>query len=115
MLEVLGAVDTEVFSKLLRKVLAEDVAGAISQLEELVIEGRDLGQFVNDFTWYLRNLLLLKGSDDMEEVLDMSSGEHGTFKRRSPVGRSRCTDAVYPDFLGTVQSGKIFFPETNLN
>lgn len=43
-LEVLGAVDTEVFSKLLRKVLAEDVAGAISQLEELVIEGRDLGQ-----------------------------------------------------------------------
>ena len=60
-LEVLGAVDTEVFSKLLRKVLAEDVAGAISQLEELVIEGRDLGQFVNDFTWYLRNLLLLKG------------------------------------------------------
>ena len=72
-LEVLGAVDTEVFSKLLRKVLAEDVAGAISQLEELVIEGRDLGQFVNDFTWYLRNLLLLKGSDDMEEVLDMSS------------------------------------------
>ena len=114
-LEVLGAVDTEVFSKLLRKVLAEDVAGAISQLEELVIEGRDLGQFVNDFTWYLRNLLLLKGSDDMEEVLDMSSENMALFKRRSPVGRSRCTDAVYPDFLRAVQSGKIFFPETNLN
>lgn len=82
-LEVLGAVDTEVFSKLLRKVLAEDVAGAISQLEELVIEGRDLGQFVNDFTWYLRNLLLLKDSDDMEEVLDMSSENMALLKEEA--------------------------------
>ena len=72
-LEVLGAVDTEVFSRLLRRILDEDVAGAISQLDELVIEGRELGQFVNDFTWYLRNLLLLQGSADMEDVLDMSS------------------------------------------
>lgn len=84
-LEVLGAVDTEVFSKLLRKVLAEDVAGAISQLEELVIEGRDLGQFVNDFTWYLRNLLLLKGSDDMEEVLDMSSENMALLKEEAQL------------------------------
>ena len=82
-LEVLGAVDTEVFSKLLRKVLAEDVAGASSQVEELVIEGRDLGQFVNDFTWYLRNLLLLKGSDDMEEVLDMSSENMALLKEEA--------------------------------
>lgn len=72
-LEVLGAVDTEVFSRLLRRILDEDVAGAIAQLDELVIEGRELGQFVNDFTWYLRNLLLLQGSADMEDVLDMSS------------------------------------------
>ncbi|MGN0342956.1 MAG: DNA polymerase III subunit gamma/tau [Roseburia sp.] len=72
-LEVLGAVDTEVFSRLLRRILDEDVAGAISLLDELVLEGRELGQFVNDFTWYLRNLLLLQGSADAEDVLDMSS------------------------------------------
>ncbi len=72
-LEVLGAVDTEIFSRLLRFVLQEDVAGSIRLLEEMVIEGRELGQFVNDFTWYLRNLLLLKGCDEMEEALDVSS------------------------------------------
>ena len=33
-LEVLGAVDTEVFSRLLRRILDEDVAGAISQLDD---------------------------------------------------------------------------------
>lgn len=72
-LEVLGAVDTEVFSRLLRCILSSDVTGAIGILEELVIEGRELGQLVNDFTWYLRNLLLLQSSDNMEEVLDISS------------------------------------------
>lgn len=84
-LEVLGAVDTEVFSKLLRTILDENVAGAIAQLEELVVEGRELGQFVNDFTWYLRNLLLLKGSDDMEDVLDMSSENLALLKEEAKM------------------------------
>ncbi len=72
-LDVLGAVDTERFSSLLRAVLKNDALSAMRQIEELVTQGRELGQFVNDFTWYLRNLLLLQVSDDMEEVLDISS------------------------------------------
>ena len=59
-LEVLGAVDTEVFSKLLRRVIQGDVTGSIHILEELIVGGRELGQFVGDFTWYMRNLLLVK-------------------------------------------------------
>ena len=66
-LEVLGAVDTEVFSKLLRRVIQGDVTGSIHILEELIVGGRELGQFVGDFTWYMRNLLLVKTSDNPEE------------------------------------------------
>lgn len=73
-LDVLGAVDTSVFSKLLRCVIARDVAGCIGVLEEIVLQGRDMSQFVSDFTWYLRNLLLVKTSgDSCEEVIDISS------------------------------------------
>ena len=71
-LEVLGAVDTEIFSRLLRQIINKDITGAIATLDTLVDEGREMGQMVNDFTWYLRNLLLMQSSDDMEEVLDMS-------------------------------------------
>lgn len=71
-LEVLGAVDTEVFSRLLRKVLQKDIVGVLKQLEELIMQGRELGQLTVDFTWYLRNLLLVKSSDNMEDVLDVS-------------------------------------------
>lgn len=74
-LEVLGAVDTDVFSRLLRSVLEQDVAGCISLLEELIMQGRELVQFVGDFTWYLRNLLLIKTADTdaVEDVIDISS------------------------------------------
>ena len=72
-LNVLGAVDTEVFSRLLRHVMEQDVTGCIVLLEEIVMQGRELTQFVTDFTWYLRNLLLLKSSDDIEDVIDVSS------------------------------------------
>ncbi|MBD5542519.1 MAG: DNA polymerase III subunit gamma/tau, partial [Lachnospiraceae bacterium] len=48
-LEVLGAVDTEVFSHLLRSVLKEDVGEAMGAVEDLVTQGRELGQFVTDF------------------------------------------------------------------
>lgn len=72
-LEVLGAVDTEVFSKLLRGIINKNVAGCIKNLEEMIIIGRELGQFVTDFTWYMRNLLLAKTSDNIEEVIDVSA------------------------------------------
>ena len=72
-LDVLGAVDTEIFSKMLRLILENKVTELLKMLEELVMQGRELGQFVTDFTWYMRNLLLLKASDNLEDVLDVST------------------------------------------
>ena len=84
-LNVLGAVDTEVFSKMLRQIMAKDISGVIARLEELIIEGREPGQFVMDFTWYLRNLLLLQSSDNMEDVLDISSENLALLKEEAAM------------------------------
>lgn len=72
-LEVLGAVDTDVFSRLLRKVIERDVSGVLDIVDDLVMMGRELTQLSADFTWYLRNLLLVKTSDNIEDVLDVST------------------------------------------
>ena len=84
-LEVLGAVDTEIFSRLLRQIINKDITGAIGTLDTLVDEGREMGQMVNDFTWYLRNLLLMQSSDDMEEVLDMSKENIAALKEEAQL------------------------------
>ena len=60
-LEVLGAVDSGVFS------------------------GKELGQFVTDFTWYLRNLLLVKSADETEELLDVSTENLKLLKEESTM------------------------------
>lgn len=86
-LEVLGAVDTEVFSLLLRQVLEGDVAAVFANVENLIIQGRDLTQLVNDFTWYLRNLMLLKASDEMEDSLDMSAENLAALKEEAGMVR----------------------------
>ncbi|MGN0375188.1 MAG: DNA polymerase III subunit gamma/tau [Butyrivibrio sp.] len=72
-LEVLGAVDTEEFSNLLRMVINGDVTGLICKLDDMILQGRDLSQLVGDFTWYLRNLLLVKTARTAETMLDMSA------------------------------------------
>ncbi len=84
-LDVLGAADTEVFSRLLRTILARDVGGAITVLDEILMQGKEPGQFVNDFIWYLRDLLLLKSSADMEEVLDRSAENLALLKEEAKM------------------------------
>lgn len=71
-LDVLGAVDTSVFSEVLRNVLQKNVANCIQVLDEVFAQGRDMNQFVTDFIWYLRSILLVQTADKAENVLDMS-------------------------------------------
>ncbi len=84
-LEVLGAVDTKVFSDLLCSVMAKDISRAVRILDEVVTQGRELVQFVIDFTWYLRNLMLVKTAeeDEADEVIDMSAESLEQLKREA--------------------------------
>lgn len=84
-LEVLGAVDTEVFSRLLRELLNMDARAVIEAVEEIVMQGRELTQFATDFTWYLRNLLLARSSEGMEDVLDMSAENLARLKEEAAM------------------------------
>ncbi len=82
-LDVLGTVDIEVFARMLRYIRKGSVTECIRLLEELIINGRELGQFTVDFTWYLRNLLLAKTSDDIEDILEVSKEQLELLKQEA--------------------------------
>lgn len=84
-LEVLGAVDTEVFSRLLRCIIDQELTKALRLVEEIIMQGRELNQFVADFIWYLRNLLLVKNSEDIEAVLEMSAENMNILKEEAGI------------------------------
>lgn len=72
-LDVLGAVDIDVFNRLMETVIANHTMDALDVINEIVWQGRELSQFVTDFTWYMRNLLLIKSSEDIKDQLDLSA------------------------------------------
>ena len=85
-LEVLGAVDSSVFSQMFGAIVEGRTRDCICSLEEIVIQGRELGQFVTDFIWYMRNLLLIRSADDAEGLVDMS--EENLKQLRSDAGKT---------------------------
>ena len=84
-LDVLGAVDITVFGRLFQAVVENRTKDCIKSLEEMVIQGRELGQFVTDFIWYLRNLLVTKSVDDAEVMLDMSTENMNLLKEQAKL------------------------------
>ena len=90
-LDVLGAVDQDVFARLLTNIVERNVLGCITLLEEIIYKGRELSQFVTDFVWYLRNILLVKTSDNLEDVIDASSENLAILKQQA--------DAIETDAL----------------
>ena len=72
-LDTIGAVDIDVFARLLDCVIKLDVVGAIDLVDQVVWQGRELSRFVSEFTWFLRNVLLVKVSPEADQKLDMSA------------------------------------------
>lgn len=72
-LKVLGAVDTETFDRMFGLLLNGNVMGLLGLVEEIVLEGKELGQFVSDYIWFLRNLLILKASEGSGDLVDVQS------------------------------------------
>lgn len=75
-LNVLGAVDIKVFSSLLQAIEHQDVSECIKILDDVESNGRELSQFTIDFIWYLRNLLLVKITKDVTEIIIDISNEN---------------------------------------
>ena len=70
-LDVLGAVDIAIFSNMYKTIRENDVARCMNLMEDIIMQGRDLSQFVTDFIWYLRNLLLIKTTRDTDKIEDV--------------------------------------------
>ncbi len=73
-LEIIGAADPSVFSRLYRQIIERDAENALHTVNELINSGADIIQLINDFIWYLRNVLLAGSIEKgQEDILDISS------------------------------------------
>ncbi|MBO5072441.1 MAG: DNA polymerase III subunit gamma/tau [Eubacterium sp.] len=71
-LKVLGAVDQTVYHELMEALVRNQVEHMLDVVGRMVEQGKDLTQFVNEFVWYLRNLLIVKTAEEVGQLVDMS-------------------------------------------
>ena len=71
----LGTVDAVTFSQMLRAVMQEDVVRVLELLDAQVTAGADLDRLIQDFAWYLRNVLLLQASEQAADLVDVPADQ----------------------------------------
>jgi DNA polymerase-3 subunit gamma/tau len=64
--KLLGLVDWEVMHSLCRAICEQDVTTLLTTVEDVVVTGKDLSQFVQDILRYYRNLLVCKSGGPKE-------------------------------------------------
>lgn len=70
--QMLGLMTNEGLIKLTDAVIDKDVEKSIREINEIVQLGKDTHLFIKDMTTHMRNLMMIKISDNPDEVLDMS-------------------------------------------
>ncbi len=85
-LDILGAVDMSVFSDLYRKIIGQDPAGALDILDRILLQGRELMQFIADFISFLRNLMMLMVSAKASSGIDVSDENMSRLKADAASG-----------------------------
>ncbi|SFG83270.1 DNA polymerase III subunit gamma/tau [Oribacterium sp. WCC10] len=71
-LNILGAVDTSVFSEVIEALNMKDIKELLNIISTVIEHGREIGQFISDLIMYIRNLLLAKTVDNLQGLVDMS-------------------------------------------
>ncbi len=82
--DVLGLVDWRVMHSLSDALLAQDVAAQLRLIEEVVANGKDLSQFVQDILRYFRNLLVCKTTDP-KDLLALPDDEIAEMQERAKL------------------------------
>ena len=71
-LKTIGAVSVDIYVDLLKAVNEDDANKVLDIINDAIWNGKDLTKFVDDFTWFMRNVLFLKLSPGLAGDMDMT-------------------------------------------
>ena len=71
-LDIMGAVDQTIFFEMTEALAQKNAKKAMTLVEEMMLSGRDVKQFVTEMLQHLRNLLMAATIPDAKNVLDLS-------------------------------------------
>lgn len=82
-MDVIGSVDNSVFFDCINAIVEKDAKNVLSIVDDVVMQGRDIIQFVTELIQHLRNLLIVITIGQPEKVLDLSEDNINKYKEQS--------------------------------
>ncbi|WP_138205080.1 DNA polymerase III subunit gamma/tau [Haloimpatiens lingqiaonensis] len=73
LISMLGLVTNDNLFKLVDTIIDENVEESIKIIDDIVFSGKEIHMFTRDLIKHMRNLIMVKVTENPEEVLDMSS------------------------------------------
>jgi DNA polymerase-3 subunit gamma/tau len=80
---MLGLVTNDKLLELTDTIIEKNVEKAMKVIDDIVFAGRDIYNFIKDLISHMRNLMMIKISQNPEEVLDMSLENIQTLKEQA--------------------------------
>lgn len=90
-LSVVGLVNDTFIAEIVDAVVSRDIPGLLKMVEKLVMDGKDIAQFISDLVQYYRNILICKVTASPEEIIEASAE---TLDRMSKQSSSLDKDAI---------------------
>lgn len=69
-MQITGTIAQSYFSVLARHILEQDVAQVMERFDQIMVQGKDPEQFLHDFLYYYRDMLLYKTAPQLEEIVE---------------------------------------------
>ncbi|KLU75572.1 DNA polymerase III subunit gamma/tau [Clostridium botulinum] len=82
-INMLGLVTNDNLLKLTNAIIDKDVENSIRIIDDVVYGGKDINLFIKDMIHHMRNLMMVKVSQNPEDVLDMSEENINFLKEQS--------------------------------
>ena len=65
------------------KIMDKDADGLMKSVDDMMMKGRDPGQYVNDYIGHLRNLMITASVSDSTKILNVSSESAEMLKKQA--------------------------------
>jgi len=82
---VVGLVTDTFIAEVVDAIKNKEVGRVLNAVDELVMEGKNIGQFVSELVMYYRNLMICSSVSNPEDIIDASADSHskneGTMQR----------------------------------
>ncbi|MBS4535893.1 DNA polymerase III subunit gamma/tau [Clostridium sp. D2Q-14] len=82
-LSILGTVNNDIIFDMADYIIDDDLEKALINVDELVMMGKDVHQFIKDLINHFRNLMVAKSSDKLDDIIDGTEEMIEQFKQQS--------------------------------